>query len=151
MSKQMIILTLALFGTLGYLKNAEACSCLPDNLPTPIYCRTRYLALVSIDRVEETDHHKQYHYTLIKDFGSLRPNTNNLELNHTGIIETNPSSASCGVYLETGINYLLGGTGPDNDGNPTLSLCHFYSKSWGIDENLSNITMNIELLMKRCK
>ncbi|KAI2804956.1 hypothetical protein BLOT_003945 [Blomia tropicalis] len=127
------------------LSLVSACKCIAR--PDPVYCQTEWLALLDVKEVikNETEYKKYYSYNLITDlseskfFGQLK-NFNQ--------IQTRLETAACGVYLEEGTTYLVGGNFIDKIQRPNLFSCSAYWKKWDLIGEESSI--EIEKIREEC-
>lgn len=129
MSKFATMVLVAVAIGLFTSSSGEACKCVPHNpKDLPIFCRTKFLALVNITGVQTIDSKmvKHYRFELVEDVGKFRGNTKCMNLERAGWIETASVTAACGVELEVGETYLLGGGGRTLEGLATVNACQGY-------------------------
>ena len=70
------------------------------------------------------------------------------KLQQFSTIETNKDSAACGVYLEKGKTYLLGGHFDEQNHLPKLQSCSAYWQLWELTG--SNSTAKLEKIRQEC-
>lgn len=88
---------------------------------------------------------KHYSFELLSDL-SYGKSAN--KLHQFSVIETNKDSAACGVYLEKGQTYLLGGHFDEVSHQPKLVSCSAYWRLWDLTGEKS--TARLEAIKQEC-
>ena len=104
-----------------------------------------YLQNTFITDVQVVDQTKKYSFQIVSDL-SYGKNHNLLKQFTT--IETNSETAACGVYLEKGKTYLLGGSFDEKTNKPSLFACSAYWHLWELTGEKSSA--RLEQIKNEC-
>lgn len=144
MTKILCFVLLAMF-----CLSSDACKC--RVLEDPGYCRTDFLALLKVTAAKIYEGQKIYSFEIIRDL--TRPSKGHT-LKEFTTIKTNSEPAACGVYLEVGQFYLLGGSLERYAQTnitipfPYLYSCRAYVEWW---DNQTRSPMELDKHEQRCE
>lgn len=122
-----VILCFAVFSQ----NTVEGCRCLPDKMPTPIYCRTKYLGLVKFTNtsMDASQRRQHYHFELIKDLTDFGETTR-LSLSSAASIDDPMAGTSCQTMLTVNRTYIIGVQEDTTTKQPVFTPCTSYIQSW---------------------